>query len=151
MNCALSPYWVKGLSPLARGNQRLTGDPSSRPGPIPARAGEPAAAAAFGFAIRAYPRSRGGTTVTQPDLSGFMGLSPLARGNLQDSHNLSSCEGPIPARAGEPPVESALLMRYWAYPRSRGGTERILAIPILQLGLSPLARGNLRGQPAVAA
>ena len=51
-----------GLSPLARGNRPCRPGQDCRRGPIPARAGEPATILTIGPAIRAYPRSRGGTT-----------------------------------------------------------------------------------------
>ena len=71
-----------GLSPLARGNpEHEEGQPLVR-GPIPARAGEPGCAKAVDFVGGAYPRSRGGTNLTGVHPMSFMGLSPLARGNL---------------------------------------------------------------------
>ena len=50
------------------------------------------------------------------------GLSPLARGNRLTLHNTIQHAGPIPARAGEPPLKL--------------GNDRT------RPGLSPLARGN---------
>ena len=70
------------------------------------------------------------------------GLSPLARGNLQDAASHRDAVGPIPARAGEPELQVVNPYGQGAYPRSRGGTHcngwRVAA----HKGLSPLARGN---------
>ena len=38
----------------------------------------------FSLAMRAYPRSRGGTECTAMELVEQQGLSPLTRGNPQD-------------------------------------------------------------------
>ena len=51
-----------GLSPLARGNHRAAADCDAFARPIPARAGEPRRPMQAMIAIRAYPRSRGGTS-----------------------------------------------------------------------------------------
>ena len=50
--------------------------------------------------------------------------------------------GPIPAHAGEPPLEPPQRKRPRAYPRSRGGTIDCIADKRAQQGLSPLTRGN---------
>ena len=54
-----------GLSPLARGNQSSGHKSFEGSGPIPARAGEPGEGGCAGLGLRAYPRSRGGTSHTQ--------------------------------------------------------------------------------------
>ena len=55
-----------GLSPLARGNQPVLSSNLQRPGPIPARAGQPPELGAGAVDKRAYPRSRGATSCIQP-------------------------------------------------------------------------------------
>ena len=50
-----------GLSPLARGNRKSDGRHRQCLGPIPARAGQPAAVISATSCLRAYPRSRGAT------------------------------------------------------------------------------------------
>ena len=50
-----------GLPPPAGGNRLRFGCGDCKPGPIPARAGEPNAAKLTELAGKAYPRSRGGT------------------------------------------------------------------------------------------
>ena len=52
---------VAGLSPLARGNPITETVDGAIQGPIPARAGEPLHDLVTLDAMRAYPRSRGGT------------------------------------------------------------------------------------------
>ena len=70
------------------------------------------------------------------------GLSPLARGNLHAQCMGAVCEGPIPARAGQPSGVMSHGCSGGAYPRSRGATERGIDAVTPFLGLSPLARGN---------
>ena len=98
------PFFVNtsGLSPLARGNHRVTRVEDLRLGPIPARAGEPAQRVIAAPAGRAYPRSRGGTLNGRPSTLPCDGLSPLARGNRRADDRDHFRFGPIPARAGEP-------------------------------------------------
>ena len=133
---------IEGLSPLARGNHRSAhrGQPSL--GPIPARAGQPFFGRQQRGRFGAYPRSRGATTDAQNRRLWAMGLSPLARGNLDRYEALDRNTGPIPARAGQPASARARNPSRWAYPRSRGATVSSLDKAIQAQGLSPLARGN---------
>ena len=71
------------------------------------------------------------------------GLSPLARGNPLARHLQNLQRGPIPARAGEPMLQSRGYDLERAYPRSRGGTVPMTEKKSIPPGLSPLARGNL--------
>ena len=122
-----APYSVPpnlGLSPLARGNLVSAAALQILAGPIPARAGEPMLNPAYRTTSGAYPRSRGGTTPEKYSEMATRGLSPLARGNLGVCGVAVRAQGPIPARAGEPAQHGKSLARHWAYPRSRGGTER---------------------------
>ena len=111
-----------GLSPLARGNPLQCACVCLRPGPIPARAGEPFCVHFINPKLRAYPRSRGGTHQSDIAQHQHQGLSPLARGNLCVEHHRGTLGGPIPARAGEPGSASSRKRSARAYPRSRGGT-----------------------------
>ena len=52
-----------------------------RAGPIPARAGQPPLIVISKAQARAYPRSRGATLSADKNRAGWVGLSPLARGN----------------------------------------------------------------------
>ncbi len=71
-----------GLSPHARGKQRLVELASCISGPIPACAGETAGLDQTEVQEGAYPRMRGGNTLTQLHEGNPMGLSPHARGKL---------------------------------------------------------------------
>ena len=70
--------------------------------PIPARAGQPSASTKSAWPRRAYPRSRGATVDSDDLEEPFLGLSPLARGNLVVVLGGIAGHGPIPARAGQP-------------------------------------------------
>ena len=96
---------------------------------------------------RAYPRSRGATRLHGPDQLGVEGLSPLARGNLEKMAVPKLAVGPIPARAGQPCSKSICASSSRAYPRSRGATYSLSDNSAAVGGLSPLARGNLPGDP----
>jgi len=160
-HCAVGPV-PPGLSPLARGNRASDHGLSQRVGPIPARAGQPHPLDALRNLVRAYPRSRGATRTAAARAGPRVGLSPLARGNLdlRTSVGMHSgpiparagqprldrgagmCRGPIPARAGQPAAELSPHRARRACPRSRGATSgRAFATP-RPTGLSPLARGN---------
>ncbi len=132
----------RGLSPLARGNRLPSGRVDGRAGPIPARAGQPAASRPRARWGRAYPRSRGATHRQDVRRAAVQGLSPLARGNQARAPVPGAGEGPIPARAGQPPSDHALPRSQWAYPRSRGATSPHQRHLPPATGLSPLARGN---------
>ncbi len=138
----LKPPASAGLSPLARGNRPDADLRAAHPGPIPARAGEPQGGFGGPGRGRAYPRSRGGTGTGNSSRSMAMGLSPLARGNLNAVTSSDVLWGPIPARAGEPIFRWRRWQCTWAYPRSRGGTDDSRLDGRYPEGLSPLARGN---------
>ena len=133
-------------SPLARGNQALQCGCAGGGGPIPARAGQPVLRQHRSRTKGAYPRSRGATAPVSDDHMPLKGLSPLARGNLQQHHASLGWQGPIPARAGQPKQQERGRCTLWAYPRSRGATGRYQSRLPPVAGLSPLARGNLQAQ-----
>ena len=94
--------WVRGLSPLTRGNRDPLPGVYAQLGPIPAHAGEPKAKSPGIPGLWAYPRSRGGTESRHRQPRQGSGLSPLTRGNLFTCAHVASLLGPIPAHAGEP-------------------------------------------------
>ena len=135
-------YADRGLSPLTRGNHSQAACASRHRGPIPAHAGEPSTRRVLYASRGAYPRSRGGTSMAAQSAGLEKGLSPLTRGNLRGVVQ-QPCElGPIPAHAGEPPSNAVRHDLWWAYPRSRGGTEKEEDAFRHEMGLSPLTRGN---------
>ena len=92
-----------GLSPRVRGNPGLPLLKGSSVRSIPARAGEPVAAAVAAGACAVYPRACGGTVADECSITFSNGLSPRVRGNLADLIGWQEMVGSIPARAGEPP------------------------------------------------
>ena len=112
-------------------------------GPIPARTGQPQRGRKALGLDRAYPRSHGATSTSGLVLTPGEGLSPLARGNLKELGITDNRTGPIPARTGQPGWSAWSSASDWAYPRSHGATQQAWASIKGQLGLSPLARGNL--------
>ena len=136
-----------GLSPLTRGNPELHRHLALAVGPIPAHAGQPPRTKARVSARRAYPRSRGATSIVQIHPNSSSGLSPLTRGNRAIVFELCVARGPIPAHAGQPRTSAARRPRAGAYPRSRGATCREVNKTTLLEGLSPLTRGNLNSGP----
>ena len=102
------PSCAGGLSPLTRGNHQMTKMDDLPDGPIPAHAGEPGFRSNRRRAVRAYPRSRGGTLAKPPSIRIAKGLSPLTRGNRAPRRGAYRLCGPIPAHAGEPLVSNSL-------------------------------------------
>ncbi len=74
--------FMGGLSPHARGKPVAAGLDEMVAGPIPACAGETAAAHRFPVAVGAYPRMRGGNAAPVGFDNLPEGLSPHARGKL---------------------------------------------------------------------
>ena len=132
----------RGLSPRPRGNLRASVHHLIRHGPIPASAGEPFPTALSIFALRAYPRVRGGTPEARRMRWIHEGLSPRPRGNLRVLRRRSHDDGPIPASAGEPLGRAMRSCGFGAYPRVRGGTVPAVAALDGPMGLSPRPRGN---------
>ena len=116
---------IEGLSPLARGNPKRVPVAGALGGPIPARAGQPASSRRLARPSRAYPRSRGATGDWGLGGNSGGGLSPLARGNLDQRQRGAWVLGPIPARAGQPVPKEKAPKGLGAYPRSRGATSTV--------------------------
>ena len=131
-----------GLSPRVRGNPTPPRKPPSRPGSIPACAGEPEIRAKSVYSARVYPRVCGGTLSWRRRPAAAAGLSPRVRGNQHFADPGIEPRGSIPACAGEP---LAALMRSasaWVYPRVCGGTICSDSVSRRARGLSPRVRGN---------
>ena len=132
-----------GLSPLARGT--LT---RCYPVPffqrfIPAGAGNTIVFAPVSLSQSVYPRWRGEHESISDTTGNSDGLSPLARGTLQERIRQRRQGRFIPAGAGN--TAPALNQSYFlpVYPRWRGEHRRGLTSRPSQTGLSPLARGTL--------
>ncbi len=133
-----------GLAPLARGRlgDRVGGFGAD--GTIPARAGTTREAELLGELWEDYPRSRGDDTNIGLGSGSAVGLSPLARGRRPGRRGHRPGLGTIPARAGTTSSTTGVRAEFRDYPRSRGDDMLRLAIFLLALGLSPLARGRRR-------
>ena len=142
VNISGAPF--SGLSPRARGNHPGRASISPSAGTIPACAGEPQPVPASFFPLRDYPRVRGGTLSGDGLGADVAGLSPRARGNRRRADDLVQRSGTIPACAGEPSAQQCNRVKWWDYPRVRGGTLAALAKSARKKGLSPRARGNRR-------
>ena len=133
-----------GLSPRVRGNRlgRTSGMLIWRS--IPARAGEPRTARRGRADCWVYPRACGGTTAARIQTSALTGLSPRVRGNPPEQATYGLEWRSIPARAGEPSTQKRPGTGTPVYPRACGGTCQPLFRAIVNRGLSPRVRGNLR-------
>ena len=131
-----------GLSPRVRGNPAASRPAATKPGSIPARAGEPWLRHPVHRIRRVYPRACGGTAPASTSSMRSMGLSPRVRGNLSRLLDGLVSLRSIPARAGEP--QRAFVSEYLkeVYPRACGGTPAQTTIPLNPGGLSPRVRGN---------
>ena len=136
------PFTYTGLSPHVRGNHGRTAHDCPLSGSIPARTGEPIRPASRRSFDRVYPRTYGGTGVTQYRVLGLVGLSPHVRGNPDHVLHTPERRRSIPARTGEPGFSSARFELGRVYPRTYGGTETARRSNGVSSGLSPHVRGN---------
>ncbi len=114
-------YFAGGLSPRMRGSPIAPSYFDRLYGPIPAHAGEPEFERGLKSVRRAYPRACGGAGSSCTRLVAKWGLSPRMRGSRSAPPMRMQWAGPIPAHAGEPRQESAVLIGSGAYPRACGG------------------------------
>jgi len=117
-------FGASGLSPRTRGSHAPHAHDQVSPGPIPADAGEPSSMTSSSSVTRAYPRGRGGAAAMAGGWINGVGLSPRTRGSPRGWAGADPGDGPIPADAGEPQVQSVLLEAKGAYPRGRGGAGK---------------------------
>ena len=133
-----------GLSPRVRDNHDRQAALDAVPGPIPARAGQPALAHDVTSLRAAYPRACGATLRgTLKDQADY-GLSPRVRGNPPWARKPAPPCGPIPARAGQPLCGRCRTGPAGAYPRACGATFSVVHWYCMRQGLSPRVRGNLQ-------
>ncbi len=144
---ALSPaarFAAFGLSPLARGTRQLDRNFLRHLRFIPARAGNTAFPGSRTRPIAVYPRSRGEHNQIKRGLVTSLGLSPLARGTLNQVNSGRRKERFIPARAGNTRQDRCYFRHWPVYPRSRGEHLSLFPAGKSVTGLSPLARGTLK-------
>ena len=139
---ATQPADRMGLSPRVRGNHRHRPHPGALGGSIPACAGEPLSVVAASGHRKVYPRVCGGTGRLYNAGRTLLGLSPRVRGNRRPASADARPDGSIPACAGEPPADDALVDFVKVYPRVCGGTVPDHLANALLPGLSPRVRGN---------
>ena len=84
----------------------------------------------------------GGTRIYGTPIIVSEGLSPRVRGNPLQAVDLRPHRGSIPACAGEPIANPALLFHRQVYPRVCGGTMSAVRAMADDNGLSPRVRGN---------
>ena len=131
-----------GSSPLTRGKQLFTRGGTPAGGLIPAHAGKTHYAACRASCLRAHPRSRGENCHAGGTQAARGGSSPLTRGKLSVTAELTVMVGLIPAHAGKTHAHRFNVFCIRAHPRSRGEN---LAVPYgveIELGSSPLTRGK---------
>ena len=133
-------YW--GLSPRMRGNPFFDSVFPADPGSIPAHAGQPDRPARGRCEQGVYPRACGATLSRLMTHSSRSGLSPRVRGNRPAYRPQTARSGSIPARAGQPSVDTARYADRWVYPRACGATRNNSRGGRLVEGLSPRVRGN---------
>ena len=126
----------RGLSPRVRGNPPRLFQLPSRPGSIPACAGEPGLVQPDSTGWWVYPRVCGGTPAVGSAPAGLQGLSPRVRGNLTASGAYLDEVGSIPACAGEPWNAVPDCGGRSVYPRVCGGTA-------IRSGSAPAAGGSI--------
>ncbi len=131
-----------GLSPLARGT--LT---RCYPVPffqrfIPAGAGNTIVFAPVSLSRSVYPRWRGEHESISDTTGNSDGLSPLARGTLQERIRQRRQGRFIPAGAGNTNIHPSCIPPIAVYPRWRGEHGTRFKSIIFFTGLSPLARGT---------
>ena len=143
--CPPAQTGPKGLSPRVRGNHHREPARYDPARSIPACAGEPHNPAIGYLMVTVYPRVCGGTASAVVRRPGPWGLSPRVRGNLPGPRPGASRCGSIPACAGEPAADLAMLKAMTVYPRVCGGTTFSLDEMSDIGGLSPRVRGNLGG------
>ena len=132
-----------GLSPRVRGKLSSSGLAANMTGSIPACAGETAAAVSAGTVPGVYPRVCGGNAAGRKVRNDGVGLSPRVRGKQCRAKTTTSCEGSIPACAGETGAVQGQRERQRVYPRVCGGNSTASGGNSGPVGLSPRVRGKL--------
>ena len=131
-----------GLSPLARGTQSDAIDALIDARFIPAGAGNTEGAEEYRIQNAVYPRWRGEHWQNKHRGTRGAGLSPLARGTLDQAVLFFQRRRFIPAGAGNTQKQNTETAVPAVYPRWRGEHDEITLTTEQKRGLSPLARGT---------
>ena len=130
-----------GLSPPTRGIPPPPRQAASRPGSIPAYAGDPYGPSPKRRPLEVYPRLRGGSAAAAWFALFGIGLSPPTRGIPRRAPQSVLRQGSIPAYAGDPLGSAVSANRWRVYPRLRGGSYKAVSRSSPKRGLSPPTRG----------
>ena len=154
-NAAVYPRWrgehdksltknnsTPGLSPLARGTHHYFGKSVIKNRFIPAGAGNTYRSNGRNTEFSVYPRWRGEHSTTENLYESNSGLSPLARGTLDQAVLFFQRRRFIPAGAGNTQKQNTETAVPAVYPRWRGEHDEITLTTEQKRGLSPLARGT---------
>ena len=137
-----NPAQAQGSSPHARGTPIRSECALSRPGIIPACAGNTRCRLAALIYQRDHPRMRGEHTVNRHALMLHAGSSPHARGTRTGLHLASRHAGIIPACAGNTDLIDMATHKSWDHPRMRGEHSQCSKDLTGAPGSSPHARGT---------
>ena len=130
--------------PRSRGENPTASMANPHPtGLIPAHAGKTRSALSSVFRAGAHPRSRGENVGLAGLRRVAYGSSPLTRGKLATSRELSCGDRLIPAHAGKTSSPTLTPSRVTAHPRSRGENIDMALSEYEGRGSSPLTRGKL--------
>ena len=154
-NAAVYPRWrgehdksltknnsTPGLSPLARGTHHYFGKSVIKNRFIPAGAGNTYRSNGRNTEFSVYPRWRGEHWQNKHRGTRGAGLSPLARGTLDQAVLFFQRRRFIPAGAGNTQKQNTETAVPAVYPRWRGEHDEITLTTEQKRGLSPLARGT---------
>ena len=125
-----------------RGRPRLANQSASRARSIPAYAGETPGDLVVDLDLMVDPRVCGGDGLRSDQLAIHSGRSPRMRGRPYASTLSLSCQGSIPAYAGETHHNTPGWLNVQVDPRVCGGDEGRLRASVPDAGRSPRMRGR---------
>ena len=131
-----------GSSPLTRGTPEVLRPDFSRPGIIPAYAGNTPRVSTRARLNGDHPRLRGEHHFTRDVFQTWMGSSPLTRGTRGEQRPRMRLAGIIPAYAGNTRNRRAPSAAMRDHPRLRGEHRRDAPMVDMEKGSSPLTRGT---------
>src|SRR5690606_11941861 len=123
--------------PRVRGSHRQTLATNLLQGSISARAGEPLCFKTGSVTRAVDPRACGGAATCKRHCKQFEGRSPRVRGSPTLMECLLSCQGSIPARAGEPLRAGTHQIVVEVDPRACGGALILTQMQMVMRGRSP--------------